>query len=122
MENQRKVIQQLKDRGLDSTKYPEKGIGIILDDLAYNKGVMKNESMIKLMFNRRHMKITVFMLYQYLMNIGQEMYEQVLVMFLFLRIIVGIIWKNYINIILVFLINLKILKKYLKHVQMIMGG
>ncbi len=49
--------------------YPDLGILIIMDDLAYDSKMMKDPVMKEIFFNGRHYNITLIMSFQYLMNI-----------------------------------------------------
>jgi len=51
------------------TDFPEHGILIIMDDLAYDNKMMKDPGMKQLFFNGRHLNITLIMSFQYLVAI-----------------------------------------------------
>lgn len=51
-------------------KMPEKGVGILLDDLAYDKKMMKEECMREIFMNGRHYGLTTIITFQYMMDIS----------------------------------------------------
>jgi hypothetical protein len=73
MKNQKKIIKQLKDEGKKDIKnYPEYHVCIILDDLQYDKSIMKFPAVRELIYNGRHFFITVVMCFQYMMGLEAE--------------------------------------------------
>ena len=54
-----------------------KKLYVVLDDCMYQKGILKSESMRQLMFNGRHLNITLLFAAQYLMEIGPETRTQI---------------------------------------------
>jgi hypothetical protein len=73
MKNQRRIAKKLKAEGKKEIKfYPEHHVCIILDDLQYDKSVMKFQSIRELIFNGRHFNITLIMCFQYMMGLEAE--------------------------------------------------
>jgi len=64
---QKKYVHDLKNKGIDPKTCPEIGIFIIMDDLAYDDKMMKNEAMKEIFFNGRHYHITVVISFQFMM-------------------------------------------------------
>lgn len=69
VKHQKKVALKLKEEGTDLKHVPDKGVGLIIDDLAYDKTVLKNEYVREIFFNGRHLGITLIMTFQYMMDI-----------------------------------------------------
>ena len=69
---QKKIVKEIKMRGLDPKKFPEKGVGVLFDDLAYDKNMMKEPSMREIFFNGRHYMITTILTFQYMMDLRPE--------------------------------------------------
>ena len=59
-------------KGKDIKKSPEDHVAIIMDDLAFDKKMMKNECIREIFFNGRHYGITIIITFQYMMEIGPE--------------------------------------------------
>ena len=77
MDHQKEIAKKLQDSGQELKKVPDKGIGILMDDLAYDTKMMKEESMKELFFNGRHLCITTFITYQYVMGIPPAFRENI---------------------------------------------
>lgn len=69
---QKKVVEEIKARGQNPKTFPEKGVGIVFDDLAFDKSMMKEPSMREIFFNGRHYLITTILSFQYLMEMRPE--------------------------------------------------
>ncbi len=66
--HQKEVADELG--GGEQLKYhPELGIGILMDDLAYDKKMMKHDTIKEIFYNGRHHGCTCFITFQYLMDI-----------------------------------------------------
>ena len=66
---QKKKAHEYKLKGIDFKTCPHEGVGILFDDLAFTKGLLKEESMREIFFNGRHLNITTIMTFQYMMEI-----------------------------------------------------
>ena len=44
IKRQKKYVKELSEKGIDPKKHSELGVGIIMDDLAYDQKMMKNEN------------------------------------------------------------------------------
>lgn len=67
--NQKKIAKRLQEKGLELKNCPEKHVGILMDDLAFDSKMMKANSIKELFFNGRHLGITLFMSFQFMMDI-----------------------------------------------------
>lgn len=75
VEKQKEVVKELKERGIDPKKCPDKGVGLIFDDLSFDKSkdnMMKNPYTRELFFNGRHFNITTIIAYQYMMDLSPD--------------------------------------------------
>ena len=72
VERQRKLVKNLASKGIDPKKHPELGIGLILDDVAYDPKLLKNQYMKEIFFNGRHLHITTIITFQYMMSMSPE--------------------------------------------------
>jgi hypothetical protein len=59
---------ELRDQGEDPADHPEIGVGVLMDDLAYDKKMMQNPTIKEIFFNGRHYHITTFITFQYMMG------------------------------------------------------
>jgi hypothetical protein len=67
---QKRAVKDLNARGEDPKEHPEIGVGILMDDLAYDKKMMKDPSIREIFFNGRHYHIMTMLTFQYMMDMG----------------------------------------------------
>jgi len=72
LDNQKEVAKQLIKQGKKLKETPEKGVCIIIDDLAYDKKVLKQECMREIFMNGRHYGLTTIITFQYMMDLKPE--------------------------------------------------
>jgi hypothetical protein len=67
--NQKKLaVKVMKETGKELKYVPEKAIGLLIDDLAYDKKMLKEESMREIFMNGRHYNILTMITFQYMMD------------------------------------------------------
>jgi len=66
--HQKTIAKKLELEGSDIKKVPSKHVGLVLDDLMYDKTVMKDKGIRELFFNGRHIGISTMITYQYIMD------------------------------------------------------
>lgn len=71
--HQKKKAKTLKDQGKILKKCPEHHVCVILDDLAYDKSMMKQDAIREIFFNGRHYGITLLMTFQFMMELKPDM-------------------------------------------------
>lgn len=71
--HQKKKAKQLQKEGRELKKTPEEHVWVLLDDLAYDKSMMKEESIREIIFNGRHYGITLILTFQFMMDLKPEM-------------------------------------------------
>ena len=69
IENQKRLGAEYKQKGEDFKKHPEHGVGILLDDLSYDKSIMKQQCLRELALNGRHQNCVLILTFQYAMDI-----------------------------------------------------
>lgn len=69
IKNQKAIVKYLTKNGIDPKTRPEIGIGLILDDLNCDPKVLKNPLIAEILFNGRHLHITLIMTIQYMMTL-----------------------------------------------------
>ncbi len=77
---QKKIVNELTKRGENPKKHAELGVGILMDDLAYDKKMMKDDNIRQIFFNGRHFHVTssvcirmmktYFITFQYMMELA----------------------------------------------------
>jgi hypothetical protein len=72
VEKQKNVVKEIAKSGKNPKGFPEKGVGVVFDDLAYDKSMMKEPSMREIFFNGRHYLITTIITFQYMMDMRPE--------------------------------------------------
>jgi hypothetical protein len=70
--HQKRKAKILKAKGKDLKTEISEHVCVILDDLAYNKDVMKLEAIREIMFNGRHYGITLIITFQFMMDMKPE--------------------------------------------------
>jgi hypothetical protein len=71
--HQKKKAKILQAEGKELKKCPEHHVCVILDDLAYDKAMMKLEAIREIFFNGRHYGITLFITFQFMMELRPDM-------------------------------------------------
>ena len=69
MEKQKELGSEYERKGEDFKKHPEHGVGILLDDLSYDKAIMKNKCFSEIFKNGRHTNIITIIVFQYITDI-----------------------------------------------------
>jgi len=69
IENQNRLALEFKRKGEDFKTHPEHGVGILLDDLSYDKSIMKQQCLRELALNGRHKNCVLIFTFQYAMDI-----------------------------------------------------
>jgi hypothetical protein len=70
--HQKKKAKKLTAKGLELKHQTEEHVFVILDDLAYDKAMMKEESIREIFFNGRHYGITCIITFQFMMELKPE--------------------------------------------------
>lgn len=68
IERQKKKVKELSSKGEDPSKHPDIGVGVLMDDLAYDKKMMADPAIKEIFFNGRHYHITTMITFQYMMG------------------------------------------------------
>ena len=70
--HQKKIVKGYSDNGQNPKDHPEIGIGILMDDLAYDKKMMSDPGIKEIFFNGRHYHITTMITFQYMMALAPQ--------------------------------------------------
>ncbi len=70
---QKRKAKLLKEQKRELKHEPNEHVCVILDDLAYDKTMMKDPSIKEIMFNGRHFGITLLITFQFMMELKPEM-------------------------------------------------
>lgn len=73
IKNQKKKLKNCIKSGVDPATDPSLGVGLLLDDCAYDKKIMNSEDMRLLFMNGRHWKIGVVASFQYMKGIPPDL-------------------------------------------------
>jgi hypothetical protein len=72
LKRQKGIVKQFSDKEIVAKDHPEIGLGLIMDDLAYDKKMMNNPEIKEIFFNGRHYHITTMIAFQYMMTLSPE--------------------------------------------------
>jgi hypothetical protein len=82
IKKQKKTLKQLKDQNIDPSTRPDIITGLLLDDLGYDKKIMKEED-IRIFMNGRHWRIFFIVSLQYMMDISPDLRTNIDYVFVF---------------------------------------
>lgn len=72
IKRQKSAVQKLKNSNIEPKNHPEIGVGVLMDDLAYDNKMMRNEAIKFIFFNGRHYHIPTIITFQYMMAMAPE--------------------------------------------------
>lgn len=71
--SQRDKLKTCQKNGVEPNTRPDLGIGLLLDDCGYDKGIMKQKNIRQIFMNGRHWKICFIVSLQYMMDISPDL-------------------------------------------------